>query len=475
MPTAPLRKNKIVLSDYNYRRDIENRLFMAELSVFEVDVLQEILHSSIKISVKSLAEILEIDRDSIIPVVDKFSKTGLLMRREDTITVDKEMRKYYEFQVMKFDDHFEPDMEFLQGLLSKVPIHVLPTWYSISRTSDNIFNSIIEKYLLTPKIYERYLQELNFEDPVLTGIMQDVFQAPEFKIRSRTLREKYSLTRERFEEYMLLLEFNFVCCLSYNRVDELWKEVVTPFHEWKEYLSFLRDTSPQKILNENEISQSRASDFSFLIDIENTLKQAMTSPLPIQSIHSEWTLSPSTISNFNPNFQAPPSYSPQEYFRSILSKILILKLGNIQEEHLHVFPDKASEWLSKTYADRAMFLYRHPLNRLRKPLCDLKIATDKNIREAEKSLRRILKLGWIYFDDFMKGMTSPIGNAEAVILKNKGKRWKYQLPYYTQDEKFLIEATILNRLFELGMVKVGLHQERVCFCVTSFGQTSLGD
>ena len=41
-------------------------------------------------------------------------------------------------------------MEFIQLLLRKVPIDILPTWYPIPRTSNSIFDSLIEKYMKTP-------------------------------------------------------------------------------------------------------------------------------------------------------------------------------------------------------------------------------------------------------------------------------------------------------------------------------------
>ena len=106
----------------------------------------------------------------------------------DKIIVDKELRKYYEFQIDKFDEDFRPDVEYIFSLLSKVTIHVLPVWYMIPRASDNIYASLIEYD--DPKLYERYLQELNFDDPVMAGIMNDVLSAPNLKIESRILRRK---------------------------------------------------------------------------------------------------------------------------------------------------------------------------------------------------------------------------------------------------------------------------------------------
>src|SRR5690606_655670 len=100
----------------------------------------------------------------------------------DTIFVDKDKRKYFEIQISRFDEDFVPGMEFVQGLLKKVPIQVLPLWYATPRTSNNIFESIIEKYLLTPQIYQRYLSELSLGDPLFTSIMRDLFVSADLKL-----------------------------------------------------------------------------------------------------------------------------------------------------------------------------------------------------------------------------------------------------------------------------------------------------
>ena len=70
MLAAPTRKNKITLSDYNYRRDIDNRLLMAQLSTFEVEVLQEILDGSLTLTIKKIADALSVKEDAILPVLN---------------------------------------------------------------------------------------------------------------------------------------------------------------------------------------------------------------------------------------------------------------------------------------------------------------------------------------------------------------------------------------------------------------------
>lgn len=426
---AAAKKNKITLSDYNYKRDIENRLLMATFTTLDLTVLEEILFSQLNFSFKKLAKSLDEDESAVLPSIHKLQKTGLLTLDSDLITVDKEMRKYYESEILKFDPDFKPDMEYLQGLLKKVPIHVLPIWYAIPRTSNNIFESLLEKYLITPQVFHRYLIDLNLGDPSLSAMAQDVFRAPDFSISSSELIAKYGLTQAQFEEHMLLLEFHFVCCLSYKNENGIWKEVVTPFHEWREYLSFMRKTTPQPVSNPSAVKRKRPHDYSFIQDITAVLKGKKD--------------------DFNPS-----------YLAQIERKIALLKLKETQE------------WLEMRQENRALCIYRHPLNRILSTHLPEHLTQEKALREAEKSISRVLHTGWILFEDFIKGAVVPL--QEPVALKKTGKNWRYTLPEYTADELDLIRATVFEWLFEAGITATGTYEGKECFCVTPFGQSLFG-
>lgn len=379
-------RNNVVLSDYDYKRDIENRLFMSELSVFEVNVLKEMLDSSLQFSCQQLAEALDTNVKVINAVLKKLARSQLYKCIDNHVVVDKDMRKYYESQMMKFDEEFEPDMGFLQGLLSKVPISVLPSWYNISSISKNIFISIVENYLLTPKNYERYLLALRFHSPEMEGIVRDVFESADLKVNAKDLIKKYCLSREQFEEYMLLLEFNFVCCLSYSLREDCWEEIVTPFHEWRQFLKFERSSIPTVIKDDNNITVTTSA-------------------------------------------QANLSY------------------------------------------DQILTHYRKTINMFKDDLKNhFKEYTEKDIREVERSLIRVTKKGWVYFDDFMKGFTAQIGKNEAVALQNKGKRWKYAIPTYSSRDYELVKHVLFEGLSPAGVIQSGTHAKRLCFCVTQFGR-----
>jgi len=180
----PFRKNKINLEDYDYQKDIENRLLMAHFSEADLEVLEELLYNPPKFPIDTISSNLDMTLLELTPILKKLGKTGLFTIIDENIIVDKEMRKYFEFQLHKFDDDFKPGMEFLQSLLKKVPIHVLPVWYHIPRTSNNIFDSLIEKYLETPQTFQRYLLELNLADDVMKDIVEDLFREKSLKLLS---------------------------------------------------------------------------------------------------------------------------------------------------------------------------------------------------------------------------------------------------------------------------------------------------
>jgi DNA-binding Lrp family transcriptional regulator len=473
---SSLRKNKISLEDYNYKQDIENRLLMAQFTSNDLEVLEEILYSSIKIPIRKLAKSVDLDEDEVSAILEKLSKTGLFVFEGDAIVIDKEMRKYFEAQISKFDPDFKPGMEFLQSLLRKVPIHILPIWYSIPRTSNNIFDSLVEKYLLTPQIFQRYLMELNFNDPIVSGIVQDVYQAPDFKIYAKDLIEKYGISREQFEEYLLQLEFHFLCTLGYEKINDEWTEIVTPLHEWREYASFLQSTEVTPISSIAKIVRFRPHDFSYIQDLSLILSMVKKQPLVLSGDKDKKMIPNKTIlsslvikmERFDENDPAFITYVDR-----LISKMRQLKLADIVDNRLYAL-ESANDFLDMRPESRAIFFYRHPLNRLISKEIPVEMITDRNLREAEKSIVRVLNSGWVYFDDFIRGVIVPLGEQSVVMLKRQGKIWKYTLPTYSEEELALIKATVLDWLFEIGVTAVGTHNGKECFCVTSFGQSLFG-
>lgn len=446
---AQARKNKVCLEDYNFRHEIENRLLMARFSPLDLEVLEEILYSSIKVCVSKLAKTLDLGSEEIQTILGTLSKTGLFTFEGDLICIDKDMRKYFEMQLLKFDPDFKPGMEFLQSLLKRVPISILPGWYSIPRTSNNIFDSIVEKYLLTPQIFNRYLSELSFTNPLLNQVMNDVYNAPDFTLQADSTIEKYGISHEQFEEIVLELEFHFVCCLSYRKIKGRWQEVVTPFHEWKEYLSFLQQTEVPGISPVSQVKRKRPHYFSFIEDMTLLLTLAKKQPLSLED-----PVLAEKLQMHGPTLT--------EYLEALVAQLRLLKCADLVKGRL-CLQEEAAAWLKMQNEERALLLYRHPLNH-----------EDKRVREAEKCILRVLDKGWVDYEAFERSLIVHLGPESAISLQKLGKMWKYTVPTYSADELALIKNTLFTWLFEIGITAIGEHQDKECFCVTPFGQTLFG-
>lgn len=435
---SPARKNKVNLADYNCQQDIENRMLMSDFSTLDIEVLEEILFSPLKISFKKLARTIGCQEPELMASLKKISSTGLISQQDDIILVDKEKRKYFEFQIHRFDPQFKPDMEFIQGLLKKVPIHLLPIWYSIPRSSNNIFESIVEKNLLTPHIFQRYINELNFGDPVINGIMNDLFSSPSFKVSSSDLISKYNLKRRDFEEMLLILEFNFVCCLCYEKEDDHWLEFVVPFYEWQEYLRFVRATETTPIPSSEPIERRTDGDFAFIEEMSALLLKAKKKKFATEKT-------------------------------AAVEKLCLVNLAEYSDGKLQLL-DAGDKWLDLSLENRSLHLYRHPQNRI----LSLSVG-ERYVREAEKSIKRVLHGQWVYFDEFLNGVLVPLNENSVIALKRVGKHWKYTLPTYGDEEKAILKATIFEWLYETGMVTIGSCRGRDCFAVTHFGRFFFDD
>ncbi|NGX40148.1 MAG: hypothetical protein KR126chlam1_01491 [Chlamydiae bacterium] len=454
---ATFRRNKIELIEYEYAKDVRNRVLMSQFMPLEIEVLEEILYSSLKTPISLLERNLNLSNEEILPILEKLSKTELFTLNATHVLVDKEMRKYYEFQILKFEDDFKPGMEYLQGLLRKVPIHVLPTWYSISRTSNNIFDSIVEKYLQTPQIFQRYLMDLNLTDPIQAGIMNEVYQSPDYEIEAADMMKKFALSPEQFEEHMLFLEFSFVACVSYIKEGDRFKGVITPFYEWQEYLLHVRKTDPSPIIDDDAIEKIRESDFAFIEAMSVLVALAQEGPVQLNE-------------TIVVKLQKKCPDLSRDNLEVLIERLCDLHFAEYDGETLCCNSD-AAHWLNMDLSERALFLYRNPISCMKHQGLPEYLLNERVIREAEKSLVRIESSGWISLSEFLKGILIPLRENQEILLKRTGRTWKYELPEYSEEETKFFTSMLESWLHEAGITSIGDNEGCPCFCLTSLGQT----
>lgn len=467
MDSYAVKKQKITLEDYDYQQDLENRVLMSQFSAQDLVVLEEILYSSLRIPLKKMEKNLDLTAQELLPALMKLSQTGLFLFEQDCIVVDKEKRKYFEAEVVKFEEGFKPGMDFLQGLMRKVPIHVLPGWYSLPRLSDHIFESILEKYLLTPQIFQRYLADLTFTDPLLLSIVRELYESPDLKLYAKHLIQKHQLSRETFEKALLQIEFHLVGFLRYERCGDHYEEVITPFQEWCDYAEFLKQTTTHAVPHTCKVQRFRPDDFSYVQDLSALLTLSKQEPVQLKTAAGLKTI----------RKQLAPWEGTEESFSAYLQRLMTtvcqLKLASLSDHRLLAL-ESASDFLEMSSSEQALFLYRHPFNRSAFKQIPVELLTDRNLREAEKSILRVLNTGWVYFDEFSKGVIVSLTETSTLSLKKQGKHWKYSLPSYSDAEQALIQAVVLEWLFEAGITAIGTAEDRLCFTVTDFGRSLYG-
>ncbi len=464
-----VRKNKIHLADYDYQDDIKIRLLLASFTDTDVEILEEIFYNPVEFPLEQLLQNLSLTLTEALPSLVKLEEAGLLERDDHLIIVNKDQRKYFELQLEKFDEDFEPGMEFLQNLLKRVPIHVLPNWYHIPRHSNNIFGSLIEKYLITPQVFQRYLVDLNWGADPLGHIMNDVFQSPDLEISAEEIKRKYHLTGEAFEEAILMLEFHFVCCLGYRKEGHGWKEVVTPFQEWKEYLNFLQSSLPEEH-NPQGVIQFRPDEYGFAKDIAELLMYIDREPTHFSYKGNKWHLDPKIapflITNFPQDHECSHLLSFSAYIDRLLEKVILLGFVDKRSSQL-ILTESAFEWLEMGSKEKALTIFKHPFHQIKTG----EIHSDRNLHEIQNSLSRIARLGWVAFDDFIQGTAIGLKEEKKVRLKKEGRKWHYSIPVYSEDEKQYIETIVLEYLFESGIVRLGVIGHEIAFKLTDLGRS----
>jgi hypothetical protein len=73
----------------------------------------------------------------------------------------------------------------------------------------------------------------------------------------------------------------------------------------------------------------------------------------------------------------------------------------------------------------------------------------------------------VFLDDFLEKITP---SKKDVKLKQEGKKWRYILPKYPQQQIHEIKTIISKHFFELGIIKTGILNNKECFKITDFGK-----
>lgn len=471
--TPTQRKLKVSLEDYDYSRDVSGLDFLAQISASDLVIFEEILLGSIKRPIHSLCADLGISQPELHAAIERLAPSGLFKFESEALILDKERRKYYELNIERLGENFSPDLEFVRGLLKQVPIHSLPIWYLLPRNVSDIFESLTEKYFLTPAVYERHLAAAPLENPLLSEVAKRLLNSPNFKLEVSALCKDFGLTPEAFYKLCIELELNFICFLVFEEEEGLFVPKLTLLKEYTDYLE-----KKQKLLPKSSkplpIKELRPIEFAFVKDMSEVAQLAKSHGLELLA---DGNLTKESIQIISRSLEKIPELSPSTldeqaaYFNRLVKRLTTLDILAIKDGEL-VAGSSEARWGELSLDDQGFCL----LSRLREARAEACGFQEKSAREAEKATAQAIGHGWISFEDFMEGAIIPLRPEIDVRITRQGRRWHYALPSYTEAEVSLMKKTLFEGLFEAGIVALGTHQEtkKIYFKVTPFGEAMFG-
>ncbi|GAB4228606.1 MAG: hypothetical protein Tsb0021_06120 [Chlamydiales bacterium] len=434
MFTKPIKKNKVCLEDYDYQRDTKCFKLLSNLLPFELEVLQEILFSSLRFPISSLAKKVGVDEEELTESLDLFRDAELLENDGVSISVDKERRKYFEVQIERFEPDFSPDVGFITQQLSALPIHVLPEWFAISRSSDHIISSIIERYLGSPKRYENHLLEVGYEHPMIQHVIDEIHQSPSLEISAKKIKENFDLDDDQFAVLSLLLEYNLVAFSVFKLEDDDFIHLFVPYKEWKEFQ--MKKFACRYCSVPHSIDPPKSEPFEHLICLNHKLK----------------TWENQELSNLE--------------CQILLSSKMIKENNGIMER-----TQKLKDWLQQSHEDQAFTLYRSlPLHFLSAQKIN---SSERALRLVEKALKRIEVREWVPLNAFIKSMVEISDSHKTVELVRRGGSWHYHIPEIHEETKQFIKSLVLEYFVILGMTETTQTENELHFCLTNFGKKLL--
>ncbi|PCI76855.1 hypothetical protein COB21_03725, partial [Candidatus Aerophobetes bacterium] len=88
-------KTKIDLSDYDYKKEIANRVLLGSLTESESQILEEITFSPTTFTIDTLAQNTNFPVDTVLATLNKVQSSGLCVIVGKDVTINKDCRKYF--------------------------------------------------------------------------------------------------------------------------------------------------------------------------------------------------------------------------------------------------------------------------------------------------------------------------------------------------------------------------------------------
>ena len=420
------RKNQINLSDYDLHFDIQIRAHLSAINERDVLFLEALIYNSLKITIEDLCTELDYSSSEITTLLSLHDTVGLYSVHGNIITIDKEVRKKIEWELEKFDPQFLPGLNLIRASLKKVPVYVLPQWYKLSKTTDNIFEAVREKFLITPQVYNAYLLENKLENPTAKQLYEAISNTENYEISLSDFLKEHPLSKEELHEAIILLEFNLMGCLIYKKNGNSYVPYVSFFSEWKTHLIDLK--KKQQVFLKNSISSPLTTETPVVNQMTNLLEN---------------------LKQINKKDQYLP---------------ILHTIGFINTEYTEL-SSRGKEWLELPHKNKCFVLFNTLLYRYLtyEPL--YLITNENRIRECCAILINALSQRETELPTIMETLSLPLHKDHKMQITREGKIWAYSLPSFNEKEQNLLQHLLDHLLYYSGIINKNNNK----YTATEFG------
>lgn len=447
------RTTRIQLEDYDYQQDIADRLLLSELGGKEIEILDEILNSSVCFSLASLVEAVESSESLVKRTLEQFQGHQLLTLDGDKITVNKERRKAFDVLNGRFQEEFRPNLDYIQSLLRHLPIHILPSWYLLHRGCENIFDSALERLLPNPREYQRHLDDTAEANPLYGEILQKVLSQP-YCVPAHEIQSHFHLSPEAYQEVVLNLEYGFIACSGFRLNHGEWTEVLTPLHEWTQYRrEQLRRLGDMELSASHTPSSIRPGPFGFAQDLH---------ALAVAGLERGEVFLEEELPNLS-----------KRYSTQIEAALASLRILHNEQGQL-TCTDRTKDWILLSPAERCQQISSCHRGRYRTAQKSHEILhTDRDLVEIGRILAFLPLDHWVPLTTVTRLLEVSLGNTEGVRLEKKGRRWDFSWPEYSDLNLQWIEQVLCEWAYEVGYVDLAQENGQQWLRLTAHGQQLL--
>jgi hypothetical protein len=236
-----------------------------------------------------------------------------------------------------------------------------------------------------------------------------------------------------------ILEFNLIAVHSYQKIGDVYHEVITPPHEYRTLLLDKLEKKPQNINEDEKLITVYTLHQDYIPKVTKTLKtiKDLMSGDKQTNVHLEDL--------------------------ALIKRLLEIDLLDTHDKEI-VVSQEGNYFLNQTDSEKMCFFLNPKKGKNR-------LFSEWVQRQIEKEL--LSYDSWIYVDDFISSLQIPLDTHAPLELIRKGRNTFYAIPVYNEEERASIRTFLCDHLAVANVIELGESEGKMTLRITKFGRDTL--